>query len=202
MPETRVAITGLGIISPFAGTGLTETWTSLAEGKSAIGPIELVDTARLRFQNGAEVRGYHPDQHFKGGQADLMDRFAQFAVIAGRQALQDSGLTITPELSPRTAIVTGSCVGGQSTQESGLPVRLPEEHKPGPSFNHSSHHGQRWSEPSLHGAWDSRPCFHCLDRMFVGQPAGNWAGVPGWCAADRRNSRLPEEVKPLSVSGC
>jgi nodulation protein E len=109
----------LGIISPL-GTGLTETWASLDEGKSAIGPIGLVDTSRLRFQNGAEVRGYHPDQHFKGSQADLMDRFAQFAVIAGRQALQDSGLTITPELSPRTAIVTGSCVGGQSTQDVGF----------------------------------------------------------------------------------
>jgi nodulation protein E len=117
--QTRVAITGLGIISPL-GTGLAETWASLAEGKSAIAPIETVDTSRLRFHNGAEVRGYHPDQHFKGTQADLMDRFAQFAVIAGRQALQDSGLTITPELSPQTAIVTGSCVGGQSSQDVGF----------------------------------------------------------------------------------
>ncbi len=119
MAQTRVAITGLGIISPL-GTGLIETWASLAEGKSAIAPIETVDTSRLRFHNGAEVRGYHPDQHFKGTQADLMDRFAQFAVIAGRQALQDSGLTITPELSPQTAIVTGSCVGGQSSQDVGF----------------------------------------------------------------------------------
>jgi nodulation protein E len=114
-----VVITGLGIISAL-GIGSAETWTALAAGKSAIGPIESLDTSRMRFRNGAEVRGYDPEKHFESNRVDLIDRFAQFAIIAGRQALADSGLRITPDLSTQTAIVTGSCVGGQSSQDAGF----------------------------------------------------------------------------------
>ena len=49
-----------------------------------------------------------------------MDRFAQFAVIAAREALKDSGLKITPEVAGKTAVITGSCVGGQSSQDAGF----------------------------------------------------------------------------------
>ncbi len=117
MPPRRVAITGMGIISSL-GANLAETWPSLVQGRSGIGPIQSVDVSKLRFQNGAEVRGYDPEQHFEPGQLGLLDRFAQFALIAARQALADSGLKIVPEIAGRTAVVTGSCVGGQSSQDS------------------------------------------------------------------------------------
>ena len=117
MPAQRVAITGMGIISPL-GANLAETWSSLVAGKSGIAPIQSLDVSKLRFQNGAEVRGFDPEQHFEPGQLSLLDRFAQFAVIAARQALADSGLKITPEIAGKTAVVTGSCVGGQSSQDS------------------------------------------------------------------------------------
>ncbi len=117
MPSQRVAITGMGIISPL-GANLAETWSSLVEGKSGIAPIQSLDVSKLRFQNGAEVRGFDPEQHFEPGQLSLLDRFAQFAVIAARQALAHSGLRITPEIAGKTAVVTGSCVGGQSSQDS------------------------------------------------------------------------------------
>src|SRR5258708_22990526 len=117
MPPRRVAITGMGIISSL-GAKLAETWPSLVQGRSGIGPIQSVDISKLRFQNGAEVRGYDPEQHFEPGQLGLLDRFAQFALIAARQALADSGLKIVPEIAGRTAVVTGSCVGGQSSQDS------------------------------------------------------------------------------------
>jgi nodulation protein E len=116
MPSHRVAITGMGIISAL-GANLAETWSSLVEGKSGIAPIQSLDVSKLRFQNGAEVRGFDPEKHFEPGQLSLLDRFAQFALIAARQALADSGLKITPEIATRTAVVTGSCVGGQSTQD-------------------------------------------------------------------------------------
>jgi len=117
MPAQRVAITGMGIISPL-GANLAETWSSLVAGKSGIAPIQSLDVSKLRFQNGAEVRRFDPEQHFEPGQLSLLDRFAQFAVIAARQALADSGLKITPEIAGKTAVVTGSCVGGQSSQDS------------------------------------------------------------------------------------
>jgi nodulation protein E len=66
------------------------------------------------------VCGYVPEQHFKPDKLDLLDRFAQFALIAAREAVADSGLKIVPERAGKIAVVTGSCVGGQSSQDSGF----------------------------------------------------------------------------------
>ncbi len=117
MAPRRVAVTGLGAISAL-GNDVSCFWNALIAGRSGIARIESVDLSGLRFQNGAEVRDYDPAQHFEPSQADLLDRFAQFALIAARQAVRDAGIEFTPELRQRTAIVTGSSVGGQSTQDS------------------------------------------------------------------------------------
>jgi nodulation protein E len=119
MPPRRVAITGIGIISSL-GLNTEECWKSLSEGRPAIGPIEQVDCSTLRFKNGAEVRGYDPVKHFPGGKDAYIDRFAQFSVIAAREALADSGLQLTKDLKERGAIVFGSSVGGQSAIEAGF----------------------------------------------------------------------------------
>jgi nodulation protein E len=119
MPPRRVAITGLGIISPL-GHNVAECWKSLSEGRPAIGPIERVDCTSLRFKNGAEVRNYDPTKYFEGGKEAYIDRFAQFSVIAAREALAHSGMTLTKEMKERSAIVCGSSVGGQAAIESGF----------------------------------------------------------------------------------
>ena len=119
MAPRRVAITGLGIISPL-GLNLEENWKSLSEGRPAIGPIKGADCSTLRFKNGAEVTGYDPIKHFPGGKDAYIDRFAQFSVVAAREALQNSGLELTPELKERSAIVCGSAVGGQAAIEAGF----------------------------------------------------------------------------------
>ncbi|HXW18253.1 MAG TPA: beta-ketoacyl-[acyl-carrier-protein] synthase family protein [Candidatus Acidoferrales bacterium] len=119
MPDRRVAVTGLGIISA-AGLNAQENWNNLRRGQSVIGPIKSVDTSTLRFQNGAEVRGYDPGVHFPGSQQDHLDRFAQFAVIAAREAVKHSGVALTSELQERTAVVLGTGVGGQATQDAGF----------------------------------------------------------------------------------
>src|SRR5581483_8840181 len=98
---------------------LADTWSSLREGKPGIGQMQLLDVSRLRFQNAAEVRGFAPEQHFVPEKLDLLDRFAQFALVAARQAIADSGLKITSGLSGKTAIITGSCVGGQASEDIG-----------------------------------------------------------------------------------
>ena len=66
MAPRRVAITGLGMISPL-GLTVADSWASLSEGRAAIGPIESADCSTLRFKNGAEVRGYDPLKYFSGG---------------------------------------------------------------------------------------------------------------------------------------
>jgi len=119
MTRRRVAITGLGIISPL-GLTLADTWKSLRLGCSAIQRIEGVDCTGLRFQNGAQVRGYDALQHFEGGRDAYIDRFAQFSVVAAREALRDSGIELTQPLREACAIVCGSAVGGQAALEAGF----------------------------------------------------------------------------------
>jgi len=115
----RVAITGTGAISAL-GRNAAEFAESLREGRGGIGQIESAEIACLRFQNGAEVKQYSHQPYFDDRRADFMDRFAQFAVIAAREAVEDAGVEWTPELRETAAIVTGSCVGGQSTEDLGF----------------------------------------------------------------------------------
>jgi nodulation protein E len=115
----RVAITGMGAICAL-GRNTAEFAEALRQGRSGIAPIEAADCSQLRFRNGAEVRGYSHQPYFDDRRADFMDRFAQFAVIAAREAVTDAGVSWTPELRETAAIVTGSCVGGQSTEDIGF----------------------------------------------------------------------------------
>ena len=121
MAPRRIAITGLGIVSAL-GLDLAENWKTLCEGRSAIAPLEGVDGSRvgLKIQNAAQVRGFDPLKHFAGGKEAQLDRFAQFSVVAARQAIGDAGLTLTADLRERAAIVCGSAVGGQSAIEAGF----------------------------------------------------------------------------------
>src|SRR5271156_1002764 len=119
MASRRVAITGLGIISPL-GLNLEDNWKSLSAGRPAIGPIKGADCSTLRFKNGAEVTGYDAVKHFEGGKDAYIDRFAQFSVVAAREAMRNSGLELTQELRERSAIVCGSAVGGQASIEAGF----------------------------------------------------------------------------------
>jgi len=115
----RVAITGGGAICAI-GRNVKEFAESLQAGRPGIRPIESTDMSQMRFQNGAEVSGYTHQPYFEDRRADFIDRFAQFAVIAAREAVEQAGVQWTPELRETAAIITGSCVGGQSTEDIGF----------------------------------------------------------------------------------
>jgi len=115
----RVAVTGIGAISAFGET-YSDLWSGLAAGRSAIGPLTLVPAGSLRFSNAAQVPGYDPLRHFEEKEAQLLDRFAQFAAIAAREAVRASGIQFSPELKERTAIVLGASGGGKSTENEGF----------------------------------------------------------------------------------
>lgn len=127
MEKRRVVITGIGVISA-VGRNTSEFWQSLCEGRSGIRPIEAVDRTQLHFKNGAEVRGLNMQSYFKGKRADLLDRFAQFGLIAAREAVADAGIEWTQHLRERTGIVTGSCVGGQTSEDQAF-VELYRNHR-------------------------------------------------------------------------
>jgi nodulation protein E len=115
----RVAITGVGAICA-VGRNAAEFAESLRQGRSGIGPIQAPGCSQLRFPNGAEVPGYSHHPYFEDRRADFMDRFAQFAVIAAREAVSGAGIEWTPALRENAIIITGSCVGGQNAQEAGF----------------------------------------------------------------------------------
>jgi nodulation protein E len=115
----RVVVTGVGVVSAL-GHDTEQFWEALRAGRSGIGPIEAVDRTQLRAPNGAEVRGFDPKAHFPDRGADYLDRFAQFALVASREALQNAGLADDRELGDRTAIVTGTCIGGQTSHDQGF----------------------------------------------------------------------------------
>jgi nodulation protein E len=115
----RVVVSGIGVICGL-GSNRGQFEAALQAGRSGIGPITNVECRDLRFSSGAEVRCYNPADHFSLKEADMIDRFAQFAVVAAREAVVQSGIEWTPELKENSAIVTGSCIGGQTTENQGF----------------------------------------------------------------------------------
>src|SRR4029453_1555931 len=114
----RVAITGIGVVSP-VGNNLEAYWQALVEGRSGIGPITSIPTERLNIRIAAEVKNHVPEQNFDARVVSLLDRFAQFAVIAARHAVADAGLIFGEELAQATATIVGTGVGGQKTLDDG-----------------------------------------------------------------------------------
>jgi nodulation protein E len=121
----RVVISGVGVISAL-GLDQQQFWQALAGGKSGIGPIPNdvgpvpeMGMTQVRFKNGAAVRGYDADTYFSRKTLSFMDRFAQFSVIAAREAVSMAGVEWTEELRESAAIITGSCMGGRFTEEQG-----------------------------------------------------------------------------------
>lgn len=116
MGQRRVVVTGLGVISGI-GNNADEFWRSVCECRGGIAKLESVDLTQLRFQNGAQVKRYDPHEHFGEKELEVLDRFAQFGLVAAREAVARAGLAWTDELRRKTCVVTGTGIGGQDTQE-------------------------------------------------------------------------------------
>ncbi len=114
----RVAVTGLGLVCAL-GNNVSECWTRLAAGESRIARMRDPGSPPYKFQNGAEVRDFEPSAHFAEKDLLVLERFAQFAVVAAREAVAQSGLTFDAALADRCAVVTGTSVGGQFSEEEG-----------------------------------------------------------------------------------
>jgi len=115
----RVVVTGIGVICAI-GRNRAEFTRALREGRCGISHIDNVEKYDLRFENGCEIKNFDAIDYMPAREADMLDRFAQFALIAAREAVAHSGIEWTPELRDTTAIVTGSCVGGKNTENQGF----------------------------------------------------------------------------------
>ncbi|HZX92251.1 MAG TPA: beta-ketoacyl-[acyl-carrier-protein] synthase family protein [Rudaea sp.] len=111
----RVAITGMGAICAL-GQNASATWTAMREGRSGIGPIGNIPTDLLNIKIAAEVHGYDPLAHFDSKRLILLDRVSQFALVAAREAVAQSGLDFHNDArGERTACIIGTGIGGENS---------------------------------------------------------------------------------------
>ncbi len=112
----RVVITGSGTINAL-GNNVPQTLISMREGKCGIGPLKFRDVDRLSVKIGAQVKGYSETDYFDHQELTLFDRFTQFAILAARQAVEESGLIFDEELSENSGVLLGTAAGGMNTWE-------------------------------------------------------------------------------------
>lgn len=112
--EKRVVITGLGAITPI-GKDVEETWKGIENKKCGIDEITVFDTSTFKTKLDAEVKDYNPLDYFEQKQAKRFDRSSQFAVIAAREAVKDSGITKENTDFDRVGIFVSSGIGGLRT---------------------------------------------------------------------------------------
>jgi len=116
MGEKRVVVTGMGAITPI-GTGAENFWQALLNGVSGVDRITHFDASNYTTQIAAEVKDFDPEAYMERKDAKRMDRFAQFALVASMQALEDAGLKIDDTNASRIGVLIGSGIGGISTWE-------------------------------------------------------------------------------------
>lgn len=112
----RVVVTGIGALTPL-GIGAETYWRRLTAGESGIRQISGFDASNLPVQIAGEVPDFHAKDHMDPKAARRMDRFAQFAVAAAREAIANSGLAIADENRERVAAVINTGGGGIPTIE-------------------------------------------------------------------------------------
>lgn len=114
--KKRVVVTGIGLVSPVGNT-TEETWAGLVAGRSGVDYITRFDTSQHTVKFAAETKGFDPAKFIEKKELKRMDYFIYFAVAASKEALDDSGLKITDELSENVGVYIGSGIGGFSVFE-------------------------------------------------------------------------------------
>ena len=122
MTARRVAVTGLGVLSPIGNDPKT-FFASLMAGKSGIKRLEMDFVDQLDCKIAAYINDFDPLDHFVKNKAATMDRVTQFAVVASQQALKDSGINLDTENLDRFGVYLGTGMGGAASVEEGY-VRL------------------------------------------------------------------------------
>jgi 3-oxoacyl-[acyl-carrier-protein] synthase II len=113
LDKKRVVITGLGAVTPLGNTR-DEFWRRLIAGESGVGPVTAydVEAAGLKARIAAEVKGFEPDALIGRRDARRMDRYAQFAFVAAREALADAAFPEDQAIRDNTGVIVASGIGG------------------------------------------------------------------------------------------
>lgn len=114
MELKRVVITGMGALTPI-GNNLKEYWEALKTGKSGCADITYFDTEHFKTKFACELKDFKVEDFIDRKEARRMDRFAQYAVVAGDEAIADSGLDIDSIDKNRVGVIWGAGIGGLET---------------------------------------------------------------------------------------
>ncbi len=121
--SNRVVVTGIGAMTPL-GLDMPTTWAGLIAGKSGIGYITLFDASTFETRIAGEVKGFDPTNYMDRKEARRMDRFAQLAVAAGKQAVEVANLQIDVSNQNDVGVIIGSGIGGLTTLYEQIKVML------------------------------------------------------------------------------
>jgi len=116
MELKRVVVTGLGALTPI-GNNVQEYWQSLINGVSGAAPITRIDASKFKTRFACEVKNYNPTDYFDRKEARKMDLYAQFALIASKQAIADAKFDDEKLNRDRVGVIFGSGIGGLQTYE-------------------------------------------------------------------------------------
>ena len=134
MELKRVVVTGLGALSPI-GNDVATTWDNAKKGVSGAGPITHFDASKFKTQFACEVKDFDPNQHFDRKKQRQLDLYAQYALVAARQAVEDSGLETMENLDRnRVGVIVAAGIGGLHTFEEEAGYYALNEDK-GPKYN-------------------------------------------------------------------
>ena len=116
MELKRVVVTGLGALTPI-GNDVDTTWKNALEGVSGAGPITHFDASKFKTQFACEVKGFNAADHFDRKKARTLDLYAQYALVAAEQAVNDAKLTDEDINKDRIGVIIAAGIGGLHTFE-------------------------------------------------------------------------------------
>ncbi|MBQ7824678.1 MAG: beta-ketoacyl-ACP synthase II [Bacteroidaceae bacterium] len=133
MKLKRVVVTGLGAITPL-GNNVKDTWDAMINGVSGAGPITHFDASLFKTQFACEVKNFDASKYFDRKEIRKFDPYAQFAVVAAKEAIEDSNFDMDKLNKDRVGVIFAAGIGGIRTfeQEVGYYFQHPEA---GPKFN-------------------------------------------------------------------
>ena len=116
--KRRVVVTGLGMLTPVGNT-VSETWKNILAGESGINLIDHFDTSEFSVKIGGSIRDLRLEEYIPKKEQKKMDPFIHYGLVAGIQAIQDSGFSVTDENAARIGVAIGSGIGGLPGIEKG-----------------------------------------------------------------------------------
>ncbi|MBD3391509.1 MAG: beta-ketoacyl-ACP synthase II [Chitinivibrionales bacterium] len=119
MPDTRIVITGLGVVSPI-GTGSDRFWAAAVKGTNGVRPLSSIDTTDYKTKTGGEVLDFDPAAYLEPSKIKHMGRSSQFAIAAAKEAVRRSGIEVDKEDPFRMAVCMGTTMGEPQILDQGV----------------------------------------------------------------------------------